>query len=188
MKKALIVLIVFMLSSSALHAQSPTPFKVYLGGGIAPLVGPDNLADSTKLGYGLTLGLGYQMSPIFHIVGKYEYFRINNNLDVDGGTLPISLLGVHSQVGVGMPTSSIQPQVMAGAGVAFVSRSEALVGGEIIVPKANSKSYAYFDVGLGVEVKSQAKVRVFAQARYVHISSENEAITLIPITVGIRLF
>ncbi|MFQ6008980.1 MAG: outer membrane beta-barrel protein [Candidatus Zixiibacteriota bacterium] len=196
MKKSLIVFFsVSMLTLSA-FAQVPTPFSLYAGGALSLPNSPDGFKDSFKTGYHGLVGLGYKMGPSFQLVGKVEYHNFGYDFaslsGVEGGNTRMWLFGGDGRFSLDLPAAPIKPFVFAGAGLANVKQSD--FSGDLALISSLTPSYPesqnklFYNLGGGVEFGGGPSFSIFAQFRYVSVSTEGDNTAFVPITVGLKFF
>jgi opacity protein-like surface antigen len=196
MKKSLIVFFgVSMLTLSA-FAQVPTPFSLYVGGALSLPNAPDGFKDSFKTGYHGLVGLGYKMGPGFQVVGKVEYHNFGSDFSslsgVEGGNTKMWLFGGDARLALALPAAPIKPFVFAGAGLANVKQSDFTGDASLITSLTlsypESQNKLYYNLGGGVELGGGPSFSIFAQVRYVSVSTEGDNTAFVPITIGLKFF
>jgi hypothetical protein len=187
-KKFLITFAVVGMLCAAVSAQAPaSPVSIYVGGGLSMPMAPDGFKDYWKMGFNGMVGAGYGLSPAFQIVAKGEYHMLPLDVDsVEGGDLGFLMFGVDGRFAIGLPAAPIKPFVLGGLGMANISASD-ITKGEYTVLFGDVTKF-YFNVGAGVEFKAGPKMSLFAQARYVDVMTEGDALAFIPFTVGLKFF
>ena len=197
MKKMILCVAALMALSPFASAQSGVPFSLYGGGLLSIPNSPDGFKDSYKNGYHLMLGIGLKTMPMMQLVGKAEYHRFGANYSgmsglADGGE-NIALYGVDLRFSPGAPAIPFRPFVFGGGGLASVRYNQFTGSDPLATAVANAglptdESKFFYNFGGGLEVKFAPMVSLFAQVRYVNVSTEGQKTSFIPITVGLKIF
>ena len=193
-KKSILILgLVTCLAAAAFAQTPPSPFSIYAGGLMSMPNSPDGFKDSYKNGFHGFVGLGLKMVPAVQFVGKVEYHSFKFDYDnttlptVSGGTQGIWMYGADARFAIGVPSSPIKPFVLAGGGLARLTSADFSGTGPFpITPDDQSKFY--YNVGAGVQMRFLPAVDLFAQVRYVSIATDGEKTTMVPISVGVKIF
>jgi opacity protein-like surface antigen len=137
--------------------------------------------------------------PNLQVVGKVEYNRFGFDFDdgsqsflTDGGQQNTWLFGGDARMSFNLPASPIKPFAFAGAGMARISVSD-FEGTDLVLTTAindglESVSEFYWNIGAGAEMKISPMVSFFAQARYINVATEGDALTWVPISLGLKFF
>ncbi|MEW6413067.1 MAG: outer membrane beta-barrel protein [Candidatus Zixiibacteriota bacterium] len=195
MKKALFTLVVLTLTTSVSVAQTPKPFDLYAGGGITFGSSPDIFKTQHKEGYHLFGGIGFHMIPLIQFVGKIEYQSFAKDFDefrteitdLSGGTRRILMFGVDARLGTNVPTAPIRPFIFAGLGLARQSESDLETAFEIAIQDYDSQTDLYLNIGGGIEFKMLKIFNVFVQARYLNIKQDGGDLSLVPVSLGLKI-
>ncbi len=188
MKKLLIACAVVFMLCAAVSAQTPaSPVSIYAGGGLSMPMAPDLFKDYWKMGFNGMLGVGYGVTPAMQIVAKGEYHMFPLDVaGVEGGDISMLMFGADARFAVGLPAAPIKPFFLVGVGMAKLSASDVTRG--TLHASFPDETDFYFNAGAGVEFKAGPKMSLFAQARYVDVMAEGDAIAFVPITVGLKFF
>lgn len=201
MKKLLVILAVFVAFAASVSAQAPapTPFSIYAGGALS-LPQSDAFKASFKNGYHGFLGLGMKVAPMLQVIGKVEYHTFKFNFDnaagfdgYTGGTNKMLMYGVDGKLSPSVPASPVKPYFLAGLGFANIKQSEFEGPSSLSLSILNevvseSQTKLYFNVGAGADLVANPAFSIFAQARYVSISTDGETAAFVPISLGVRFF
>ena len=197
MKKLFLITVLTLACAAVASAQVPVPFSLYAGGLMSFPNAPTEFKDAYKNGFHGMVGLGYKAMPVLQLVGKAEYHHFGYDLSqIDGvssGARAVWLFGGDLRVGLNLPASPIKPYILGGGGLARVtftpfegtnlSLTTAL---NDVLPAAQNKFY--YNFGGGFEFKIAPIASLFAQVRYVRISTDNEATSFVPLTLGLKFF
>lgn len=195
MKKAFLILgIVFVFALGA-SAQVPTPLSFYAGGAISLPTSPDGFNDGYNMGWHGTAGVGYKFAPLFQVMGKFEYHDFAANLEglpLDGGNAKVAMFGADARYSMNMPTFPLKPYFFGGGGLAHVKLDEysgpSLMTSVLNVGLPYTQDKMYWNFGAGFDFKTGPAWGLFVQGRYVNIATEGEAISFIPVSVGVKFF
>ena len=199
MRKLFLILAVLFAFAAHASAQAPTPFSVYAGGAFS-LPQSDAFKSAFKNGYHGFAGVGFKMSPMMQLIGKLEYhvfkFDFENNQSMDGysgGTNKMLMFGADVKFSPKLPAAPVKPYLLGGLGVAHIKQSEfdgpqslSLSVFNSYVSQAQTK--LYYNLGAGIDLASSPTFGLFAQARYVAITTDGETSAFIPISLGLRFF
>ena len=190
-----VTLAVLLSCSPHTFAQSPSPLRIYAGGGLAVPIDPPEFKDSAKTGYQGMLGVGLNVAPALELVGKAQYlsFGYERVPSVSGGgKFKTILYGADARFSVGAPAIQFKPFAFAGIGYARVDRSDITPSGINPVDFApdffNQQDKFYYNFGGGFEFAGGPLFKLFIQAQYVNISTDPKPMIVVPITLGVRLF
>lgn len=202
MKKCLFVLVAVFAITSVASAQVGPPVSLHVGGAVSLPNSPDAFADFYKTGFHGMVGVGYDLMPNLQAVGKIEYHRFALDIDADpilaaadvtgGGHNNLWMFGADGRYAFSVPASPVKPYVLGGLGFARMSISD-LEGSDPLVASFNDvnpepQTDFYFNLGVGVELKTGPMWSMFAQVRYVSVATEGESSAFIPITLGLKFF
>jgi opacity protein-like surface antigen len=195
-KKSFLTAACVIAFALGVSAQVPTPFSLYVGGALSLPNAPDGFKDSFKTGYHGLVGLGYKMGPGFQVVGKVEYHNFGYDFaslsGVEGGNTKMWLFGGDGRFALALPAAPIKPFVFAGIGIANVKQTEFSGDTSLIsslttsFPKNQNK--LYYNLGGGIELGGGPSFSIFAQVRYVSVSTETDKTSFVPITIGLKFF
>jgi opacity protein-like surface antigen len=191
MKRIGLLCCVLLVSCTGSFAQNPVPISIYAGGGISFPLEPDaNFASESNSGYNVSVTLGYKVLPMLEFQARVEHTRFGNDVpgEIEDYDWRMTLIGGAVKAGLAAPRMKYRPYVLAGFGAGISKRNEGLVGTIITYPGVAERTDTYYDVGGGIEVPLTSMVTLFAQGRYVYINAQPEAISYLPLTVGIKLF
>ena len=177
MSRSLRGLMVTGLLTAALAAPAAAQARGYvgLGGGISIPTG--DFADAVKTGWFGQFLAGIT-GPNGMLGGRIDGRFMKHSYDVaDAST---RLLGANADIVLspGMAASKLRPYFLGGLGVFNVNN-------KIAGSYGDGQTKFAFNLGAGVNVKTGARMSVFAEARYLSIRTDN-SIGLIPIAVGFR--
>ena len=197
MKKLLFLIGAVALLATAVSAQAPVPFSIYAGGLVSIPNSPSEFKDAYKDGYHGLLGLGLKTMPMTQLVAKIEYHKFAydqpSGSTMSGGAQNIWLFGADLRIAMGAPALPFKPYILAGGGLAKITYGEFTGTDQLATAVANSslasdQNKFYYNLGAGLEFKCAPMIDLFAQARYVSISTDNTKTSFIPITVGFKIF
>lgn len=200
MKKLFMILAILIAFGASASAQVPSsPVSFYAGGALSIPTAPDGFKDSFKNGYHGLIGVGYDVSPMFELVGKVEYHSFSFDFDeagmdgYSGGTNKMWMYGADAKWNPSVPSLPFSPYVLGGLGFATFEQSEfdgpASLGLSLLnemIPE--SQTEFYWNLGGGVNLATSPVLSLFAQARYVSIQTEGESSSFIPVSVGVKFF
>lgn len=200
MKKALLSIAVLMIFATGASAQVPSsPFSFYVGGALSVPSSPDAFTETYNTGFHAFGGVGYSVLPAFQVIGKVEYNRFSFDFDnsgqtmlTDGGQQNVWLFGADGKYSFNLPASPVKPYAFGGLGMARLSTSD-FEGTDLALTTAindglQSTSEFYWNIGAGAEFSLSPMVSLFAQARYINVATEGDALTWIPVSLGLKFF
>ena len=199
MKKLMMILAILLTFSVSASAQVPSsPVSFYAGGALSIPSGPDSFKEAFKNGFHGTLGVGYDLNPMFELVGKIEYhsfkFDFTDALsEYSGGTNKMWMYGVDVKLSPSLPALPVKPYILGGLGMASIKQSEFSGPTSLSLSLLNdaiseSQTKLYYNFGLGANLMNTPVFSLFIQARYVGISTDIETTSFMPITVGAKFF
>ncbi|MEE8578282.1 MAG: outer membrane beta-barrel protein [candidate division Zixibacteria bacterium] len=202
MKKSILTLTIVCVFALCSGADAvPSPFSFYAGGLFSMPSSPDGFKDTYNTGYHGFAGAGYSFMPNFQVVGKLEYNTFSYDWDnnaitglSDGFSQNSWLFGADGRFSLGVPAAPMKPFFFAGLGMASTKWSEvsgtdvALATSTNTVLDALSSTNMYWNIGAGAEFKAGPTFSLFAQARYVKITSDGDGASYIPISLGLKFF
>jgi hypothetical protein len=203
----LAVALMFILTIGANAGVKPA---AYLGIGLGMPMGPDEFKDFQKMGLNFNGGVGFEVSPMFEIVGKLAYntFPLDDDaiieeleaefgedltgLTLDGGTLNAFEFGadVKLLIPTGGDGMAFSPYIVAGGGMTSLSYSDLTAtyeGESATLPVDESTTDFSINFGAGFTYMFSAKIGMFLDARYVMIMTEGDTGTFIPFRGGIKI-
>ncbi|MEW6049906.1 MAG: outer membrane beta-barrel protein [Candidatus Zixiibacteriota bacterium] len=193
MKKSIMIFGLVTCFAAAAFAQTPpSPFSIYAGGLMSMPNSPDGFKDSYKNGFHGFVGLGFKMVPAVQFVGKVEYHSFKFDWDqytvptASGGTQGIWMYGADARFAVGAPGAPVKPFALIGGGLAHVTHAD--FSDPVLFPTPENESKFYYNIGGGIQMHFLPAVDLFAQVRYVSIATEGEKTTMVPISVGVKIF
>ncbi|MDD4051240.1 MAG: outer membrane beta-barrel protein [candidate division Zixibacteria bacterium] len=186
MKMFLLSLAVMLCLAAFVSAQDVKPIDIYIGGGLSLPNSPDFFKDYWKTGYHGLAGVGFKAFPGFSLVGMAEYHSFPIDAEgVDGGSFNFFLFTVNGRLALDIPAAPIKPYFLGGIGLANSKISDITEGDETF-KFIGSETDLCFNVGAGLEFKAGPAAAIFIQGRYVYINTEGDALTYIPITLGVK--
>ncbi|MCD6249567.1 MAG: porin family protein [candidate division Zixibacteria bacterium] len=199
MKKLMMILAILVAFGVSASAQVPSsPVSFYAGGALSIPSGPDSFKETFKNGYHGMAGVGFDLNPMFELVGKLEYHAFQFDFTDDmseysGGTNKMWMYGVDVKLSPSLPALPIKPYALAGLGMASISMSEFSGPASLSLSVLNSaigenQTKMYWNLGVGFNMMSTPVFSLFAQARYVNVATEGESAQFIPITIGAKFF
>ena len=194
MKKTLLIMGIVTVFAMSASAGAPNPFSIYAGGAVS-MPSSDGFNTGWGMGWHGMAGAGYKLAPKFQVVGKLEYHNFSSDLaglPIDGGNTKITMFGTDGRYSFGLPAAPITPYFFGGLGMAHVTWDE-YSGTDLLTASINeflpiSQDKMYYNFGAGVDLKTGPAWSLFAQGRYVSISTDGEAWSFIPVTVGLKFF
>jgi len=199
MKKLMMILAILVAFCASASAQVPSsPVSFYAGGALSIPSGPDSFKETFKNGYHGMLGVGFDLNPMFEIVGKLEYHTFQFDFtdvmsEYSGGTNKMWMYGADVKLSPSLPALPIKPYALVGVGMASISQSEFSGPTSLSLSILNSaigesQTKMYWNLGVGMNLMSTPVFSLFAQARYVNIATDGESSQFIPITIGAKFF
>lgn len=196
MKKLMLLIGAVALLATAASAQAPVPFSIYAGGLVSIPNSPSEFKAAYKDGYHGTLGLGIKTMPMTQLVAKVEYHKFaydQASSGLSGGAQNVWLFGADLRFAMGAPAAPFKPFIFAGGGLSKIMFGEFTGTDPLATAVMNSslptdQSKFYYNLGAGLEFKFAPMINLFAQARYVSISTDNQKTSFVPITVGLKIF
>ncbi len=202
MKKVWLVALFCLALAAGASAQVPMPFSIYAGGLISVPSAPEGFKQSFKNGWHGSVGLGFNMSPAFQVIGKVELhsFAIDwKSSDfaayegVEGGTNKVWMYGADLRFAPNLPAAPLHPFVLGGVGLASMQQTDFSGTNTLATSQLNglipdNQSKLYYNFGGGVEMKMGPAFNLFAQVRYVSIQTDGESSAFIPLTLGLKFF
>lgn len=152
---------------------------VYGGLGYSKLNSPDIYKAVYENGFHFTVGVGFSMAPALQIVPKVERHTFAPDLVGTLTKLKVSMFGADARLSVGPPGFSFKPVLLAGIGLASTEIDISIAGvSASLKPKETD---FYYNLGAGIDISSFT-----LQVRYVSVSSEGDAISFMPFTLGFK--
>jgi opacity protein-like surface antigen len=200
MKNTLLTIAAVLLFAVAVSAQVSSPVSLYVGGALSLPQSPESFSETFKTGFHGSVGVGYKVMPSLQVVGKLEYHRFavdfeNTELaaeNISGGHNNVLMYGADARYGLSVPAFPLKPFLLGGVGFARLSATEFDGSSDLVASlndsQAESQTKFYYNVGAGIELSSGPLFGLFAQARYVSVSTDNESSSFIPITLGLKFF
>jgi len=199
MKKILTILAILLAFGAVASAQTPSmPVSIYAGGALSIPTGPDYFKTAFKNGFHGSLGIGYDVNPMFELVGKVEYHAFKFDFDqaysdYSGGTNKMWMFGGDVKFSPSLPAMPVKPYLLGGLGFANIKQSEFKGPTSLALSILNSAIYddqtkLYWNMGAGFTLMASPVFSLYAQARYVNIATEGDTSSFIPITVGVKFF
>ena len=204
MKKALLVSAMVLLFAAGGFAQEMKP-AIYIGGGLSMPMSPDIFKDNWKMGFHGGAGVGFQVHPMFEIIGRAHYNMFSMDLDeyiktlaeaagatIDGGSY--KALEVMADVKFLIPIAPegedapFQPFLLGGVGIVNQSISDVDVTTETetYTITVESQTDLAFGFGAGFEYMASPKASIFVEGKYTMIQTEGETTAYVPIRVGLK--
>ncbi|HOP06972.1 MAG TPA: outer membrane beta-barrel protein [candidate division Zixibacteria bacterium] len=207
MKKVLFAMVLTLVLAGIASAQGPK-INFYAGGGMALPMGPDDFKDYWKSGISFGGGVGFQQSANMELKAMLFYNKFDvdedgmieeieeaygidaSGLEIDGGEMTaIEIMGVF-KYSLGLPEAPARPYLLGSVGITAMKVAEATISygseyGSETTPET-TESKLSFGVGGGVDIKIGATTALFAEAQYMYVSTEGDAITYLPIRGGIK--
>lgn len=160
-------------------AEALGPVTAYGGVGYSKLSSPDDLKLLYENGSHFTVGLGFSMAPALQIVPKFEYHSFAPDLLGTITKMKVSMYGVDARLSIGPPGFSFKPVLLAGIGLASTEIDISIAGFSArLSPKETD---FYYNLGAGLDMH-----HFTFQVRYVSVSSEGDAISFMPFTIGMK--
>jgi len=195
MKKTLIALTLVLAFALTASAQMPSkPFSIYIGGGLTLPNSPDAFKDGYTTGFhGLAaLGINFPTMQGLSVQGKVQFHMIPidnattfvGEAITDGGDMKIFMFGADGVYRFGTPGGIASP--FAGFGVGFANSSVSDITTVSGTTSFDSSTDFYWNILAGVDLKVSPSLRLFGNVAYTSISTEGDATTMIPITVGLK--
>jgi len=195
MKKIMIAAILVLAFALTASAQVPVkPFSIYIGGGLTLPNSPDGFKDMYKTGFHGLAALAINLPTVqgLSVLGKLQYHMLSLKDDVtfageaitDGGSAKIFMFGADGVYRLGTPGGVASPFFGAGGGFANSTTSDITTASGTYA--FDSSTDFYWNILAGLDLKAGPSVSLFATFAYVSISTEGDAITMIPITVGLK--
>lgn len=195
-KRCILAILLVAALATVTQAQAPQmPFSIYAGGLLSVPNSPETFKYSYKNGWHGFVGLGFKLLPSVQAVGKVEYHSLPfdfhgvgpeiPSIVPSGGSMRIGLYGLDLVAAPNLPGSPVRPYVLGGAGFSYISFS---AFDNWIDEAPNSQSKFYYNFGGGLQMKFLPSVDFFAQIRYVNIATDGDKTTLVPISVGVKIF
>jgi opacity protein-like surface antigen len=174
MKRFGLVLLAVMALVVAARPASAQSIRWGLGAGL--LMPTGNYADADKMGYTAGLGGTYNLASGVGIRADISYATSSEK---DGVTAhDTKIMGGMASVVYAFAASGLKPYVMGGLGLSNVKFS---AGGT-----DDSETKVSFGFGAGVAFPlGTGGNRLFAETRYTSVSTSGQAVTFLPIVVGI---
>lgn len=195
-----------LLAIIALTSIASSQPALYLGGGIAFPAGPKSFTDSWKMGYNVSGGIGFSISPAASWILSVGYasFPVDvagitaqagipsgATVSVDGGT--VSGLDVSGTFKFSLMPKGVSPYLVVGAGYFNLSMSDATVKATYqgrsasITVSSSSKSAFSASGGAGIDVPVSAKISIFVEGRYFIAFHSDENTSYVPLRAGVRI-
>ena len=199
MKKLMAILAILLAFSVSAAAQVPSsPVSFYAGGALSIPSGPDSFKAMYKNGYHGMAGIGFDVSPMFELIGKLEYHTFQVDFaetmsDFSGGTNKMWMYGADVKMSPSLPALPIKPYALVGVGMASISMTEFSGPTSLSLSILNSaisesQTKMYWNIGVGAGLMNTPVLSLFVQARYVNVATDGESSQFIPITIGAKFF
>jgi hypothetical protein len=187
-----------------LNAQEFSHLSFELGAGFTQPVG--NTGNYLDTGWNLQGGVGYNFSPYIGVMGElgYNSFGINSttlsSIGYSGGGMNIFSATVDPIVHL-TPKGHFDLYAIGGGGLYHVYENFSASSGAVISPFSGgsfqlieptdglsySENKPGFNAGMGVAFGTKWHGKIFAEARYVHIfTNNNMRADYVPVTFGFR--
>lgn len=205
MNKILLASFCGFLLIGTLNAQEVSHFSFELGGGFTQPVG--NTGRYLDDGWNLQGGVGYNFSSYVGVMGELGYNSLGlnsatlSNIGYSGGGINIFSATVDPIIHL-TPRSHFDLYAIGGGGLyhLYENFSAPAAGGVItpfaggsfqLIEPANGLSYSEnkpgFNAGMGIAFGTKWHGKVFAEARYVHVfTNNNMRADYVPVTFGFR--
>ncbi|UCD64944.1 MAG: outer membrane beta-barrel protein [Candidatus Zixiibacteriota bacterium] len=195
MRKLILTSVVLLAFAAGTSAQVNTPVSLYAGGALS-MPSSEAFNAGWQMGYHGCAGVGWKAAPNLQVIGKMEYhhffFDFADLLGIDGGATKMWVYGVDGRYSLGLPAVPLKPYVLGGVGLASISWSEfegtSLAAAVLNDAMSESVTKMYFNIGAGLELKTVPGLSLFAQARWIRVATEGEAMSFVPVTLGVKLF
>lgn len=178
---ALLACLAFPLTS---HAQ------LFVSGGIAFPISPDDVNDVYGSGFGATAGFAADL-PLIPITPRawvnFDSFPIDEDelgFDVDGGSLRAITIGADAQFTV--PMGPLSPYFAPAAGLTFISVDDLEAGG-ISLDISDSESALTLGAGAGLSFDLIVGPSLFLEAKLLYAFTSGDNFMWAPIRLGIVL-
>jgi opacity protein-like surface antigen len=199
MKKILTILAILLAFGAVASAQTPSmPVSIYAGGALSIPTAPESFKTAFKNGFHGSLGVGFDVNPMFELVGKVEYHAFKFDFDpaysdYSGGTNKMLMFGGDLKFNPSVPAMPVKPYLLGGVGFANIKQSEFSGPSSLSLSILNAlisedQTKFYWNAGAGFTLVTSPVFSLFAQARYVSIATDYETSSFIPITVGLKFF
>ncbi len=212
-----LTVLIIVAGAKASSAQGPAiPFKpkLYVGGGYAPIISPDEgFNDVFAPSYSFQAAVGIPLSPGLEVVGKFQYHNFSldlegipafstiqpavlNSLGLTDPGRTITMLGIDLKLPFGPTLLPIRPYFLMGGG-SFTMKQDDV--NQIIsfgnppqtiefTPRRINETDIYFNLGFGADIKIGPTLGLFIEGKYAILNTPVESSGLTPIFVGLRLF
>jgi hypothetical protein len=187
----------FVLVTDVTVRAASKSVAIYLGAGPSVAVSPAAFRNDHKTGFHILTGLGYTLNPNAELVGRLELHlvpidfeeRFGSDVDLNGGTLDLLVIGADMKLCTHRVAAPIRPFVLAGGGWSLISQSS--ISSELAFEQyapllMDNQSRFYFNIGVGADLKPTSTLTLFLLARYVELRRDGDSIGFVPLTLGIK--
>ncbi len=197
MRKVVLITAILLIACVAAQGQTPKPFDIYVGGGITIPSSPDLIKDEYTTGFHGYAGLGLNIPAVtgLQALGKVQYHIVPSDFQnfalpgfdpiTGGGDFRFLMFGVDGLYRMGTPGGVASPYASFGVGFANSSNTDYETASGDIEAEESSTDF-YWNIAAGADLRVTPGLRLFGQLSYVSISTEGDAIALIPITIGLK--
>jgi opacity protein-like surface antigen len=177
--------------STSYQGEKVKKGSIYLGGGVAMPMSPDEFKDNYGMGYGGGAGLGYKVTPSVEIIvsGFYNLFSSDfpDSFGVTGGDVSIIEAVGNLKYIFGKGASKIKPYIIGGAGMASVKFSQVDDTSGTVFSADTSETDFIYNLGAGAEITVSPSAAIFIEGFYSSVATEGETSAYVPIRAGLKL-
>ncbi len=205
MRKAVIFAVAIVLVAGLAYGQTPMKMAGYVNAGVNMPMGPDGFKDMYGMGLNGGIGFGIQPTEMFEFVGRFNYLQFaldedfiaeeyypGQDVTIDGGKVSGFEIAADVKFFPSLMSTPgpFKPYLIATIGFVNAKTDEATITGDVdeMIPEGESSTDLSYGIGAGFDYAVSPKVTVFAQAKYMIISEEEDDIKHLPINVGLKMF
>lgn len=178
------VLLTCLVLPSTANAQ------LFVSGGLAFPISPDEVNDAYGSGFGATAGFGLDL-PLIPITPRvflgFDSFPIDEDQfagSIDGGSLRAITLGADALIS--LPSGPLSPYVAPAAGFTFLSAGDVEVGG-VEVELTENETALTLGLGGGLTFGLLVGPEIFLDVRLLYAMTSGDNFLWAPIRVGLML-
>jgi len=185
--KLVLILAAFLVLSTPAWSQiSGMGINLYGGAGIT--VPSGDIADVWKNGFHGMVAAGYHPTPSIELDGRFARHQLPLEDQFQGDDFTISEYGVDVRANLAIPTSTLRPYAVVGAGFAkFAFTPSTLTGSTMPVSGLEEGTQFFWAIGGGLKAPLAPKINLFIELRYTTLTTNADNLNYFPILAGLNV-